>query len=334
MSRVVTEIVAEDEEGIRLDRWFKHHFPDLTHGRLQKLLRTGQVRIDGKRAKASARLEAGQSVRVPPLQVSATAKPARQEPEISKPDAKDLQGRILHRDDHVIVLNKAPGLAVQGGTKTHHHLDAMLDVLKFGLTERPRLVHRLDKDTSGVLVLARTAPAARALTAAFRTKDARKLYWAVVAGVPKPLEGKIDLKLEKKPTRSSVMSVEKMTGSETGKKAVTLYRVVEKAGRKAAWLALEPLTGRTHQLRVHAAALGTPILGDGKYGGREAFLDGAGISKKLHLHARAILIPHPAGGMLEAMAPLPDHMRETWDFLGFDENSRDASFLEQPPKMD
>ena len=225
-----------------------------------------------------------------------------------------LAGRVLYKDDDVIVLDKPAGLAVQGGTGTKRHLDAMLDALRFG-ADRPRLVHRLDRDTSGVLLLARTANAAAKLTAAFRSRAARKIYWAAVAGVPHPAEGRIDLPLAKAggPKGERVAADE-----EEGQRAVTRYRVADRAGKRAAWLVLEPETGRTHQLRVHAEAMGTPILGDGKYGGRDAFLKGGSVSPKLHLHARAIRLPHPRGGQIEVAARLPPHMAETWRFFGFD----------------
>ena len=326
MSGVQTLQVAADEAGLRLDRWFKRRFPQLSHGRLEKWLRTGQVRVDGKRVKAGQRLEAGQTVRGPPL--GEEKAPSSDQPKamrISDADRLDLEGRVLHRDDLVLVLDKPAGLAVQGGTNTDKHLDGMLDLLRFGAPDRPRLVHRLDRDTSGVLVLARTPKAAAKLTEAFRSKEARKLYWALVVGVPQIPEGRIDLRLAKLPGRAG----EKVgVDEDEGKRAITLYRMVDRAGRRAAWLAMEPLTGRTHQLRVHAAeALGTPIHGDGKYGGKEAFLEAPGLSRKLHLHARAIRIPHPAGGLLEVTAALPEHMRRTWDFLGFSEDNREAGFL-------
>lgn len=310
---------------MRLDRWFKQRFPGIGHARLQKLVRTGQIRVDGARAKAGTRLEGGQKVRIPPLSPLPSAKSGRAKPVVSKADARDLKARVLHRDDEVIVIDKPAGLAVQGGSGTRRHIDAMLDALRFGADDRPRLVHRLDKDTSGVLVIARNAAAARKLTAGFRTKKARKLYWAVVAGVPIQDEGTIDLALAKVPRRGS----EKVTaGGKGGKKALTRYRVIDRAGGKAAWVAFEPETGRTHQLRVHAASLGTPILGDGKYGGKEAFLKGENIASRLHLHARAIEIPHPAGGILKVSAPLPDHMRMTFDMFGFDALAEKGLFFE------
>ncbi|MBF0250559.1 MAG: RluA family pseudouridine synthase, partial [Alphaproteobacteria bacterium] len=318
MSGVQTVAVRPEDDGLRLDKWFGKHYPGLTFGRLNKLLRTGQVRVDGVKAKdAKLSLHAGQSVRVPPLDKEkspAAPVPARSEP--SAKDAEILRARVLHKDGHVIVLDKPAGLAVQGGSGTTRHVDGMLGALAFGMAEKPRLVHRIDKDTSGILVLARTQQAAQALTAAFRTKDVRKVYWAVVAGVPDRMEGRIDLPIAKRPGKGG----ERMMVDEIdGKRAVTEFRVVDRAGQRAAWVEMEPVTGRTHQLRVHMEAIGTPILGDGKYGGAKAFLQGAEVAKQLHLHARAIRFPHPAGGELEIIAPLPDHMTQTFAYLGFDE---------------
>lgn len=315
-SRVQNLVVAADEAELRLDRWFRRRFPELGHGRLEKLLRTGQVRVDGRRAKAGLRLAAGQTVRVPPLQAgdgrAAAAKPV---PRIDPQTAAELQARVLHIDDWLIALDKPAGLAVQGGSGLGRHLDALSEALRFGAAEKPRLVHRLDKDTSGVLVLARTAAAARALTTAFRGQEVRKTYWAAVVGVPERRQGRIDLALAK----GRVGAIDKVAAGEAGQDAVTLYRVVQAAGTRAAWLVLRPLTGRTHQLRAHCAALGHPILGDGKYGGRAAFLPDEGLARRLHLHARELAIPHPADGTtLRISAPLPAHMAETWRRLGFD----------------
>ena len=320
-----TREVAPGEDGLRLDRWFRRHFPEVPQSRLQKLLRTGQVRLDGKRVKAGVRLAAGQSVRVPPLGEAPPRRSAgkTRPPPASPAEAEALRGRIIHMDRQVIVLDKPPGLAVQGGSKVVRHLDAMLDALRFEASERPRLAHRLDKDTSGVLVLGRDAAATAKLTAAFRAKTARKLYWAVVAGVPRPSIGRIKLSLAK----AAAPGGERMTPSGGGgKKALTLYRVVERAGNRAAWLALEPRTGRTHQLRAHCAALGTPILGDGKFGAAAAFIDGLESARMLHLHARAIRLPHPGGGVLEAAAPLPGHMMATWRFFEFDQKAAEGGF--------
>lgn len=329
MTGVQTIPVTSEEVGLRLDRWFARHFPQVGHGRLEKWLRTGQVRIDGGRAKAGARLEAGQSIRIPPLDLNKgsesrdTTRP-RAEPKIdtraASREAASLT--VLHRDARILVIDKPAGLAVQGGTNTTRHLDAMLDHLRFDADERPRLVHRLDRDTSGVLVLARTAAVAARLAEVFRSREVEKLYWGVVVGLPRIEAGVIDLPVAKRPGRGG----ERMeAGAEGGLRAETLYRIIDHAGRRAAWLALEPRTGRTHQLRVHCAAMGTPILGDGKYGGREAFLEGLD-TRVLHLHARALRLPHPDGGVLEVRAPLPPHMGATFRFLGFSAGDPDAGF--------
>ena len=312
--------VTEDEMGMRLDRWFKAHYPALGHGPLQKLLRTGPVRVDGKRIKTSFRVEPGMEIRVPPMAVEAAEVARKMGPRKPMPqkmdDAKvqELRDRVIYKDKEIIVFNKPAGLAVQGGTGTRVHLDGMLDALQFEAPERPRLVHRLDKDTSGVLVLARSRVAARALTAAFRDRTTRKIYWAVTVGCPSPTKGKISLKLAKGGTRGD----EKMRADpETGQNAVTLYAVLDEARPRLALVALMPLTGRTHQLRAHMLALGTPILGDGKYGGYDAFIDGIDLDKKLHLHARSLEIPKPSGGILKVEAPLSPHMEKTMAALNF-----------------
>ena len=319
MTGVRTMEVAADEADIRLDRWFRRHFPGIGHGRLEKLLRTGQVRVDGARAKGSTRLDAGQRIRVPPLADDAEAPRPRDGSPPPQPHAHAvaaIKALVIHRDDDVLALNKPPGLAVQGGTGLTRHLDAMLDDLRFEAEERPRLVHRLDRDTSGVLLLGRSAAVAAKLSAAFRSRAARKLYWALVVGVPRPRRGRVSLDLAK----TSTPRGERVAHSEDedARRAVTDYAVIETAGDKIAWLALRPLTGRTHQLRVHCAeGLGTPILGDGKYAGKAAFLPGAPHARTLHLHARAIEIPHPRGGTLRLAADLPEPLAATWRFFGF-----------------
>ena len=320
--------ISDEDAEQRLDRWFKRRYPGITQGRLQKMLRGGDIRIDGKRVKeAGTRLIAGQEVRVPPMGESAFKKneAVKASAKISPEDEKALVDSIIYKDQHVLVIDKPAGLAVQGGSSTTRHLDMMLGALKLDVNERPRLVHRLDKDTSGVLVLARTRKAATFLGQAFQTKDVRKIYWAVVVGIPAKSEGKIDLPLSKQQSGSS--GNEKVWVDEfEGKKAITLYRIIEAAGKSAAWVEMEPITGRTHQLRAHMLALGTPILGDGKYGGQDAFLGGAEIAKKLHLHARAIRFPNPGGGMTVATAPLPQHMKETWEYFGFYEQAAQDPF--------
>ena len=318
MSETVT-VTAQDGE-LRLDRWFRRHYPGIAHGHLEKLLRTGRVRVDGRKAKSGDRVSPGMTIRVPPL-----AEPAQRgddAPRARPPDETLLRELVIHQDEHAIVINKPPGLAVQGGSNTTRHVDGLLDGLRFDSAERPRLVHRLDKDTSGVLLIARSAAAAAFFTRAFRDKTTRKIYWAVVAGRPKLPQGKIDLSLTKGAPHGT-KGRERVHADEDGKEAVTYYTVVDSAGDRASWLALLPLTGRTHQLRAHCAAIGTPILGDGKYGGAGAHLGGGIAANRLHLHARSLEIPHPAGGTLRVSAKLPPHMQRLWDFLGFSAGADD-----------
>lgn len=308
--------VTADEADLRLDRWFKRHYPDVGHGRLAKWLRTGQVRVDGRRVKAGERIQPEQVIRVPPLPAPAPARrPTRRAPKPTSPDDIEmLEAAILYKDPYLIALNKPAGLAVQGGSGTKRHLDGMLDALKFESEERPRLVHRLDKDTSGVILLARSVAMASKLTSAFRARETVKTYWALVAGVPSPKQGHINMALAKRGPEGG----EKIVPAVDGKSATTDYGVVEIAGQRVAWLAMRPLTGRTHQLRVHAAkALETPVIGDGKYGGSGAFM--VGLANRLHLHSREIVIIHPATGeTLSITAPLIGHMAESWSFLGLD----------------
>ena len=306
---IITLTVPPAEADTRLDRWLRRRFPALTQGALQKMLRTGQVRVDGKRAEANTRLAAGAELRIPPMP---TKQPPKPDPKpVPEALAEDLRARILHIDDSVIVLNKPHGLAVQGGPGITRHLDGALDALTFD-GERPRLVHRLDRDTSGVLVVARTQAAASHLARAFRGRDMQKTYWAVVIGEPEHAAGRIDMPISKEPGSRG----ERVQANDRGQRATTDYVTLDVAKRRAAMLEMRPLTGRTHQLRVHAAeALKTPILGDGKYGGEAAHLEG--LSGSLHLHARALRMPHPEGGTLEVQAPPPPHMEETMRFFDF-----------------
>lgn|SRR5690606_28917442 len=329
MSRVQHLTVSEQDADQRLDRWFRAHFPGLTHVQLEKLLRKGDIRVDKKRAKAGDRLEAGQIVRIPPLPDD-LYKPAPREKtqdalpqRLSEADIAEIRGMILHMDDDVIVLNKPAGLPTQGGSGQTRHVDGLLAGLRFDYPEKPRLVHRLDKDTSGVLVIGRTRQAAKHLAEAFKQRSTRKIYWALLAGVPKPRQGTISYNLTKIVTANG----EKVVVDRDGQKAITDFSVISMAAQKACWVAFKPLTGRTHQLRVHSAAIGTPIVGDGKYGGSEAFLDGV-ISKKMHLHAREITISHPSGGEITVTAPLDRHMAESWKLLGFHENDYEDPFAE------
>ncbi len=327
MSDVRTFTVSEDDDGIRLDRWFKRHLPEVSFNLVSRWARTGQLRLAGKRAVPGDRVEAGQEIRVPPLD-PAPPRPERMKPKgdpLTADEEQFVRDMVIYEDPGAFVLNKPPGLATQGGTKTHQHLDRLLD----GLADergRPKLVHRLDKDTSGALLVARTARSAGHFAKAFSGRTARKLYWAIVVGVPDTDEGVIDAPLAKQPGTGG----EKMHISEEhGLPAKTRWRLIDRAGNRAAWVELQPLTGRTHQLRAHMAALGHPIVGDAKYGGAEAFLTG-GISRKLHLHARRIRIDAPDGGKIDIGAELPAHFAESLTMLGFSPMAGDSMSLEQP----
>ena len=320
--------VAPDDDGVRLDRWFKRHLPQIGFATISRWARTGQIRVDGKRADPADRVLTGQTLRVPPGgEPVPTIKTARPRKELTEAQLAQAQAMVLTQDRAAIVLNKPPGLATQGGTGTHEHVDGLLDA--FAETgPRPRLVHRLDKDTSGVLLIARTPGSAAFFSKRFAGRSARKIYWALVVGVPEIADGLIELPLAKQPGTGG----EKMMVDETehGMPARTRYRVIDYAGGRAAWVELQPFTGRTHQLRVHMAAIGHPIVGDGKYGGQEAFLTGS-ISRKMHLHARRLIIDHPDGTPLDATAPLPEHFAATMLQMGFDEAEGEALPAAPPP---
>jgi 23S rRNA pseudouridine955/2504/2580 synthase len=314
---VANRTVARDEEGMRLDRWFKTHYPSLPHSRLEKLLRTGQIRVDGGRAKASTRLAAGQSVRVPPLPDVAPP-PGLKQP-LSKADREFLAGMTLYEDDDLLVLNKPSGIAVQGGTKTVQHIDRLLEAMGDGPETRPRLVHRLDRDTSGVLVIAKRRSIAAKLGRAFQTRSVRKIYWALVKGVPKPPQGKVEAALVKAAGPEGDRVRKARPGEQdVAQSAVTHYAVVDRAGQAVSFVSLKPVTGRQHQLRAHMAILGHPILGDEKYRGDRDLPEN--VPNRLHLHARRISFPHPSGnGVVDVTAPLPEHMRQSFALFGFDE---------------
>jgi len=335
MTAVLSITVAPGEGDQRLDRWLKRRFPQITQGRIEKGCRKGEIRVDGGRVKANTRLEEGQQVRVPPLPDSEA--PARPKDSISEADARMIGDCVIYRDDEVIALNKPAGLPTQGGSKQTRHVDGLSEALKFGAEEKPRLVHRLDKDTSGVLLLARSRQAAQGLTAAMRHKDTRKIYWALVAGVPTPYLGEIKYGLVKAGGRGAAGEGERMhavhprdmDSTPGAKRAHTLYATLYRVASRAAWVAMEPLTGRTHQLRAHMAEIGHPIVGDGKYGGagQENMGDGWGaqlggiISKKLHLHARMMRFENPVTRQtITVTAPLPDHMAQSWDTFGWTED--------------
>ena len=317
--------VEADESGMRLDRWFKVHYPGLGFGHLQKLLRSGQVRIDGGRAKADTRIEPGQMIRVPPLEVDRkgdgqiTAKTMR-----GQDDFQVLSKMMLYEDPAVFVFNKPSGLAVQGGSGVNRHVDDMLEAFRNKKGEKPRLVHRLDRDTSGVLVVARTRLAAMKLSQAFKGRDAKKTYWALVKGIPKKREDRISTWMLKEQTFDGDRMRVAKHGEDGADHAVTKYRIIEQAAQSLTWLEMEPYTGRTHQLRVHAAYIGCPIIGDPKYFEADTNWNfPGGIQNRLHLHARRIVIPHPNGGVIDVTAPMPPHMRQSWNLLGFDEQSGD-----------
>ncbi len=347
MSGVQTLTVGTEEADQRLDRWFRRRFPHVSQGRIEKMCRKGEIRLDGGRVKAATRVAAGQSVRVPPLP-EAAPRPEKPRALVSDADARMMQDAVLYRDDHLLVINKPPGLPTQGGSKQFRHVDGLSVALQFGYDEKPRLVHRLDKDTSGVLVLARTRSVAGALTAAFRDRDTRKIYWAAVAGVPQPALGTIRYGLVKAPGHGAKGEGEKMLcvhparidDTPGAKRATTDYAVLTSLAKRASWMALVPVTGRTHQLRAHMAEIGHPIIGDGKYGGsgQENLGDGWGaqlggeISRKLHLHARFLRLTHPVTGRLMTFtAPLPEHMQRTWATLDWRAEDVPADPFEDAP---
>ena len=327
MSEIRTFIVAPDDDDIRLDRWFKRHLPDTSFTTVAKWARTGQLRVDGARAAPGDRIAAGQTLRFPPPEpVPVAGKPKRERPPLTDDEIAFARELVIHQDAQAFVLNKPPGLATQGGTKTLQHVDGLLDALQFDNEGRPKLVHRLDKDTSGALLVARTSRAAAFFAKAFSGRTAKKVYWALVVGVPSIEDGMIELPIAKQPGTGG----EKMHVDEAeGQAARSRYRVIERAGNRAAWVELQPFTGRTHQLRVHMAAIGHPIVGDGKYGGPEAFLTG-GISRKMHLHSRRIAVDHPDGGKIDVEAELPTHFAESLSGLGFDQMAGNMMPLDEP----
>jgi 23S rRNA pseudouridine955/2504/2580 synthase len=336
VGQVVTLSVDADEDDTRLDRWLKRKFHGLTQGQIEKACRTGEIRVDGARAKANTRVKAGQTVRIPPM---TAAKGREGDDEDDKPrtrvkasDADMMRSLVIYEDDHIIGLNKPPGLAVQGGTGTTRHIDALSRALVPDTAEKPRLVHRLDRDTSGVLVLAKTVGTANRLGALFRSRELDKIYWAVVLGVPHPTTGDIRGWMIK--STGPKDDKEKMRAAEQNEKgavhASTLYSVVQNAGRKAAWVALKPETGRTHQLRFHMAGIGCAIVGDRKYTCDRELPQG--LADGLHLHARALRLPNPGGRDVEIVAELSPHMKQTFEVLGFDEDSAENFFDLRKPR--
>lgn len=320
MAAVSNKIVEEDENAMRLDRWFKHRYPGLGFGRLQKLIRSGQVRVDGGRVKADTRLVPGQSVRIPPnVEVARAPRHLTANTMRDRHDIDVLKQMILYEDHKIIAFNKPAGLAVQGGSGINRSVDSMLESMRDAKGQKPRLVHRLDRDTSGVLLVARTRAAAASLTKSFRHRDTQKTYWAIVYGVPRKRQGRISTYLIKEKTDDGDRMRIAKHGERGADHAVTHYRVIDPSPRRVSWIEFQPVTGRTHQLRIHAQSIGHPIIGDPKYFDIENWQLPGGIQKKLHLHARTIRIPHPDGGMFEISADLPPHMVQTWNLLSLDE---------------
>lgn len=322
LGAVTQRTVEADEGGMRLDRWFKQHYPGLGFGKLQKLLRSGQVRVDGSRAKSAVRVEPGQVIRIPPLDADDQA-PRHMTPTTirDRNDADVLRDMLLFEDRKVYIFNKPSGLAVQGGSGINRSVDSMLESLRDKSGQKPRLVHRLDRDTSGVLVVAKTRGAAAALTKSFRQRTTQKTYWALLFGVPRQREGRLSTYVVKEQGPDGDRMRIAKHGERGADHAVSNYRVIDSGPRRVSWVEMSPVTGRTHQLRLHAQYMGHPIIGDPKYFDVENWELPGGMQKRLHLHARRIVLPHPDEGQppLDATAPLPPHMVQSWNLFAFDE---------------
>jgi 23S rRNA pseudouridine955/2504/2580 synthase len=321
--------VTPDEAGMRVDRFLESRFPGLSFSHIQRVIRKGELRVNGKRTQPKNRLDAGQSVRIPPLRLD---QPKARAPG-SEADEKTrdfLKSITLYEDADVLVFNKPMGLSVQGGSGTTRHLDGMLEVLRDAHGQRPRLVHRLDKDTAGCLLVAKTRFAAAALAKTFRSRSARKIYWALVAGVPKVQQGRVSTFLAKVEREEESFMRVAQYGEKGAMHAVTYYAVVDTSGPLMAWLSLKPVTGRTHQLRAHLNHIGHPIVGDPKYFALENWELPGGMQDRLHLLARRIAVPHPRGGIVDVSAPLPPHMEQSWNLLGLDAKRYDP--IEEAPE--
>jgi 23S rRNA pseudouridine955/2504/2580 synthase len=328
-TKVQTVVVTADEDNMRVDRFLEARFPGLSFSHIQRIVRKGELRVNGKRADSKDRLQAGQSIRIPPLRLD-TPKVAGRLSEAEAKTLTELKAMTLYEDDDVLVLNKPAGLAVQGGSGTTRHIDQMLEVMRDAKGQKPRLVHRLDKETSGCLLVAKTRFAATALTGSFRHRSARKIYWALVAGVPKPKQGRISTYLAKDESEEDSIMRIAAHGDEGASHAVTYYAVVEASASKLAWVSLKPVTGRTHQLRAHMAHIDHAIVGDPKYFNKENWQLPGGLQNRLHLLARRIVIPHPRGGVIDASAPLPPHMLQSWNLLGLEADRFDP--IENAPE--
>ncbi len=328
-AKVQTVTVTADEADMRVDRFLEARFPGLSFSHIQRIVRKGELRVDGKRADSKDRLAEGQSVRIPPLKLDAPKTTGRLS-EAQQKTLDELRKMVLFEDADVMVLNKPAGLAVQGGSGMTRHIDQMLEVMRDAKGQKPRLVHRLDRETSGCLLIAKTRFAASALTGAFRHRSARKIYWALVAGVPKPKQGRISTYLAKEENEEDSIMRVAAHGDEGASHAVTYYAVVETSAQKLAWVSLKPVTGRTHQLRAHMAHIGHPIVGDPKYFNKENWQLPGGLQNRLHLLARRIVIPHPRGGVIDVTAPLPPHMLQSWNLLGLEADRFDP--IENAPE--
>ncbi len=328
-SKVQTVVVTADENNMRVDRFLEARFPGLSFSHIQRIVRKGELRVNGRRADSKDRLEEGQSVRIPPLRLDAPKVPGHLS-EAASGTLQTLKEITLYEDADVMVLNKPAGLAVQGGSGITRHVDQMLEVMRDAKGQKPRLVHRLDKETAGCLLVAKTRFAATALTGSFRHRSARKIYWALVAGVPKPKQGRISTYLAKEEGEEDTIMRIAAHGDEGASHAVTYYAVVETSAQKLAWVSLKPVTGRTHQLRAHMAHIDHAIVGDPKYFNRENWQLPGGLQKRLHLLARRIVIPHPRGGVIDVTAPLPPHMLQSWNLLGLEADRFDP--IENAPE--
>ncbi|HEU0083885.1 MAG TPA: RluA family pseudouridine synthase [Bradyrhizobium sp.] len=328
-TRVQTVTVTADEANMRVDRFLEARFPGLSFSHIQRIVRKGELRVNGKRADSKDRLEEGQSVRIPPLKLDVPRADAGLS-EAAQKTRDALKDMLLFEDDDVMVLNKPAGLAVQGGSGITRHVDQMLDTMRDAKGQRPRLVHRLDRETAGCLMVAKTRFAATALTGSFRHRSARKIYWALVAGVPKPKQGRISTYLAKEENEDDSIMRIAAHGDEGASHAVTYYAVVETSATKLSWVSLKPVTGRTHQLRAHMAHIDHAIVGDPKYFNKENWQLPGGLQNRLHLLARRIVIPHPRGGFIDVTAPLPPHMLQSWNLLGLEADRFDP--IENAPE--
>jgi 23S rRNA pseudouridine955/2504/2580 synthase len=329
-TKVQTVVVTADENNMRVDRFLEARFPGLSFSHIQRIVRKGELRVNGKRADSKDRIEEGQSIRIPPLKLDTPKAGGGELSEAATKTLHALKDMILYEDADVMVLNKPAGLAVQGGSGITRNVDDMLEVMRDAKGQKPRLVHRLDKETSGCLLIAKTRFAATALTGSFRHRSARKVYWALVAGVPKPKQGRISTYLAKEESEDDTIMRIAAHGDEGASHAVTYYAVVETSAQKLAWVSLKPVTGRTHQLRAHMAHIDHAIVGDPKYFNKENWQLPGGLQKRLHLLARRIVIPHPRGGTIDATAPLPPHMLQSWNLLGLEADRFDP--IENAPE--